>query len=83
MERFDDALERFRGTRLIDVDVETEIRIVEKVEFIEKAVTVLSRKQSLGKEEYLDDREQLTIVERECQTALEACIDIAEIPWEY
>ena len=61
------------------LDDETESRIVEKVEYIEQAVTVLSRKQSLSLSEYLDDREQQAIVEREFQTALEACIDIAEL----
>ena len=61
------------------LDDETESRIVEKVEYIEQAVTVLSRKQSLGLSEYLADREQQAIVEREFQTALEACIDIAEL----
>ncbi len=60
-------------------DDETELRIVEKVEYIEQAVTVLSRKQSLELSAYLDDREQQAIVEREFQTALEACIDIAEL----
>jgi len=42
-------------------------------------VTVLSRKQSLALPEYLADREQRAIVEREFQTALEACIDISEL----
>jgi len=42
-------------------------------------VTVLSRKQSLEKAAYLGDREQRSIVEREFQTALEACIDIADL----
>jgi uncharacterized protein YutE (UPF0331/DUF86 family) len=60
-------------------DEETEARIVEKVEYIEEAVTVLSRKQSLEKVAYLENREQRSIVEREFQTALEACIDIAEL----
>lgn len=63
----------------MSLDDETESRIVEKVEYIEQAVTVLSRKQSLALSEYLADREQQAIVEREFQTALEACIDIAEL----
>lgn len=63
----------------MDLDGDTETRIVEKVEYIEEAVTVLSRKQSLEMADYLDDREQRAIVEREFQTALEACIDIAEL----
>lgn len=63
----------------MSLDDETESRIVEKVEYIEQAVTVLSRKQSLELSAYLADREQQAIVEREFQTALEACIDIAEL----
>lgn len=63
----------------MDLDADTETRIVERVEYIEEAVTVLSRKQSLELAEYLADREQRAIVEREFQTALEACIDIAEL----
>ncbi|MFO7833919.1 MAG: DUF86 domain-containing protein [Halohasta sp.] len=42
-------------------------------------MTVLSRKLSLDLSDYLTDREQQAIVEREFQTALEACIDIAEL----
>ena len=61
------------------MDDETETRIVEKVGYIEGAVTVLSRKQSLEEAKYLADREQRAIVEREFQTVLEACIDIAEL----
>jgi uncharacterized protein YutE (UPF0331/DUF86 family) len=61
------------------MDDETETRIVEKAEYVERAVTVLERKQSLTKEQYLDDREQRAIVEREFQTAIEACLDIAEL----
>jgi len=61
------------------LDDETESRIVEKVEYIEQAVTVLSRKQSVELSDYLADREQQAIVEREFQTALEACIDVAEL----
>ena len=63
----------------MSLDDETESRIVEKVEYIKEAVTVLSRKQSLALAAYLADREQQAIVEREFQTALEACIDIAEL----
>ena len=63
----------------MSLDDETESRIIQKVEYIEQAVTVLSRKQSLALSEYLADREQRAIVEREFQTALEACIDISEL----
>jgi len=61
------------------IDDETETRIVEKAEYIEEAVTVLSRKQHLDRETYLADREQRAVVEREFQTAIEACIDIAQL----
>lgn len=54
-----------------------ESRIVDKTEHVEKAVTVLSDKQSLDGETYASDREQRAVVEREFQTAIEACIDIA------
>jgi len=56
-------------------DIET--RILDKAEHLEEAVTVLSEKQSLDRETYRTDREQRAIVEREFQTAIEACIDIA------
>ena len=54
-------------------------RIVDRVEYVTEAVALLSRKQSLDREQYLADREQQAIVEREFQTAIEACIDIAEL----
>lgn len=56
-----------------------EARIVDKTEYVEEAVTVLSRKQSLDAETYGSDREQRAIVEREFQTAIEACLDIAAL----
>jgi len=61
------------------MDDETETRIVEKAEYVEETVAVLERKQSLTKAQYLADREQRAIVEREFQTAIEACLDIAEL----
>lgn len=61
------------------LDDETESRLLDRVEYIEDAVTVLSSKQALAPEEYRSDREQRAIVEREFQTAIEACIDIAGI----
>ncbi|RJX49360.1 HepT-like ribonuclease domain-containing protein [Halonotius pteroides] len=61
------------------IDAETETRIVEKAEYIDEAVTVLARKQDLDRETYLADREQRAVVEREFQTAIEACLDIAEL----
>lgn len=56
---------------------DVESRIVDKAEYVEEALTVLSQKQNLDEETYTDDREQRAIVEREFQTAIEACIDIA------
>lgn len=61
------------------IDEEIETRIVEKVEYVDEAMTVLAHKQELELEEYLEDREQRAVVEREFQTAIEACIDIAEL----
>lgn len=61
------------------MDDETEQRILDKAGHIERAVATLSRKQSLARETYFDDREQRAIVEREFQTAIEACLDIATL----
>lgn len=61
------------------IDAETETRIVEKAEHIDEAVSVLVLKQSLNRETYLNEREQRAIVEHEFQTAIEACLDIAEL----
>lgn len=61
------------------MDADAETRILEKVEYIEEAVTVLASKQSLELKTYLNNREERAVVEREFQTALEACIDIAEL----
>ena len=56
---------------------EVETRILEKAEYVEEAVLVLADKQSLSETAYRTDRAQRAIVEREFQTAIEACIDIA------
>ena len=61
----------------VEVDDEMEGRLVEKAEYVEAAVGVLARKQSLDAETYRTDREQRAIVEREFQTAIQACIDVA------
>jgi uncharacterized protein YutE (UPF0331/DUF86 family) len=61
----------------VKVPDETEARILDKTAYIQEAVTVLSRKQSLDERTYRTDREERAIVEREFQTAIEACIDIA------
>lgn len=59
------------------VPEDTERRILHKATYVEEALTVLSRKQSLSPDAYRNDREQRAIVEREFQTAIEACLDIA------
>lgn len=61
------------------VSDETENRILDKATYVEETVGVLARKQALAKETYLADREQRSIVEREFQTAIEACLDIAAL----
>ena len=58
---------------------ETEARILDKAEHVEQSVTFLSQKQELDREGYLSDWEQQAIVERTFQTAIEACLDIAEL----
>lgn len=63
----------------MSVDEETEDRILEKAAYIEEAVEILAQKQSLDEAAYTADREQRDIVEREFQTAIEACIDIASL----
>ena len=61
------------------VDEETEARILDKAEHVEQSVTFLTQKQALDRQEYLSDWEQQAIVERTFQTAIEACIDVAEL----
>lgn len=61
------------------VDGETAARILDKTEYVEQSVTFLSQKQDLDRNEYLSDWEQQAIVERTFQTAIEACLDIAEL----
>lgn len=63
----------------VDLDDDTEERLLDKALYVEEAVTVLARKQSLDPEKYRSDREQRAIVEREFRTAIEACIDIAGV----
>lgn len=58
---------------------ETEERILDKATYVQEAVGVLERKRALDEDEYLSDREQRDIVEREFQTAIEACLDIAAL----
>ena len=61
------------------VSDEDEARILQKAEYVQEAVSVLARKQSLDENTYRHSREQRAIVEREFQTAIEACLDIAGI----
>jgi uncharacterized protein YutE (UPF0331/DUF86 family) len=60
----------------VTIPDEIEARIIDKAAYVEEAVTILSEKQSLDRTTYQSDREQRAIVEREFQTAIEACIDI-------
>lgn len=59
------------------VPADIEARILDKAEYVKEALTVLAKKQSIDQEAYQNSREQQAIVEREFQTAIEACIDIA------
>lgn len=63
----------------MSLDDELEERILEKASYVESAVSVLNRKQSLSRDEFVSDREQRDVVEREFQTAIEACLDIAAL----
>jgi len=63
----------------VNIEADREERILSKAAHVERAVTTLLEKRSLTIEEYRGDREQRAIVEREFQTAIEACIDIAGI----
>ena len=57
-----------------------ERRIVQKAEYVGEALEILATKRdSLSFEEYAAKREQRDVVEREFQTAIEACIDIGEL----
>jgi len=56
---------------------DVEAQILDKATHVEEAVSVLATKQSLDEDEYLTDREQRAVVEREFHTAVEACIDVA------
>lgn len=53
---------------------------MEKAEYVGDAVKVLVRKRdSLSFEEYRTQREERDVVEREFETAIEACIDIGKM----
>jgi len=60
------------------MDERTERRILEKAQYVRDAVEVLAEKRdALSFEEYRSDRASKAIVEREFETAIQACIDIA------
>lgn len=61
------------------LSAEDEARILDTAEYVEAALVVLSEKRALDEATYRDDRQERAIVEREFQTAIEACIDIAGI----
>lgn len=58
---------------------DAERRILEKAEYVQESIEILANKRELDEEDYRSDREQRAIVEREFQTAIEACLDIASI----
>lgn len=62
------------------MDDRSEQRVLEKAEYVSEAVSILAKKRdTLSFEEYAEEREQRDVVEREFQTAIEACIDIGEL----
>lgn len=62
------------------MDERTQERILDKVEYIRGAVSVLvDVRDTTTFEEYETDRRTRSVVEREFQTAIEACIDIGEM----
>jgi len=62
------------------MDLNERRRIVEKAAYVRDALEVLAEKRdTLDFETYRSDREQRDVVEREFETAIEACLDIGEI----
>jgi uncharacterized protein YutE (UPF0331/DUF86 family) len=62
---------------------QTRRRILEKAEYVGDAVSLLAEKRdSLSFEEYAEHREARDVVEREFQTAIEACLDIGRMVLE-
>lgn len=62
------------------MDERTERRIIEKANYVREAVSVLAEaRDETSLEEYRSDRRQRDVVEREFQTAIEACIDIGSM----
>lgn len=65
------------------MDQQIRRRILEKAEYVSEAVSVLAEKRdSLSFEEYAERREARDVVEREFQTAIEACLDIGRMVLE-
>ena len=62
------------------MDERTRQRILEKATYVADALTVLAEKRDeLSFEEYRERREARDVVEREFETAIEACIDIRKM----
>jgi uncharacterized protein YutE (UPF0331/DUF86 family) len=62
------------------MDERTERRILTKAEYVGEAVAILAEKRdNLDFETYRANREERDVVEREFQTAIEACIDIGRM----
>lgn len=59
------------------MDDRTERRILEKVTYVSEAVSLLAEvRDDTTLEEYRSDRRTRDVVERELQTAIEACIEV-------
>lgn len=62
------------------MDDRTAGRILDSASYVRDAVMILAEKRdTLSFDEYRSNREQRDVVEREFQTAIEACIDIGEL----
>lgn len=53
--------------------------ILDKVDYVEDSLELLSEKQSIGREEYYSSVELKDVVERRFETMTQACIDIARM----
>lgn len=53
--------------------------IVEKAEFVEECLSILSSKQSTSRAQYRDNPEIRDVVERRFEKATQACIDVARV----
>jgi len=59
------------------MDERTERRILEKAQYVSEAVSLLAEvRDDTSLEAYRSDRRTRDVVERELQTAIEACIDV-------